>query len=398
MIVHNTDSVFINFTDTIKAKYPEQTLTERDLLRESIILGEEAAAHINTYMKAPQNIEYEKTFWPFCIFSKKRYFGNKYEFDLDKYKQTSMGIVLKRRDNAPVVKSIYGGVIDIILNKRNVEESKKYFKNAVKNLLDGNVDISQLVISKTVKNEYANPTLIAHKVLADRMGIRDPGNKPQSNDRIPYCFIDVSNLKCTICNSKVNAEKCKCVSCMNIYCYTHLNNHKNSCKKICRFCREENDLVKCNTCFGNYCSTCLKKHNLRTDKYKKQHNDKCKKPLSSKLLQGDLIETPQYIKDNNLKIDYNYYLTNQIEKPVFQIFELVMKNPQKIIEDAVREQKNIKNGNTSIKQWFTAMNKTDTPSNNNVKKIETIIIKKDDNKGDNNILDDFEEEFDDKYN
>ena len=25
-------------------------------------------------MKAPQNIEYEKTFWPFCIFSKKRYF------------------------------------------------------------------------------------------------------------------------------------------------------------------------------------------------------------------------------------------------------------------------------------------------------------------------------------
>ena len=64
------------------------------------------------------------------FFSKKRYFGNKCEFDLNKYKQTSMGIVLKRRDNAPIVKTIYGGVIDIILNKRNVEDSKIYFKSS----------------------------------------------------------------------------------------------------------------------------------------------------------------------------------------------------------------------------------------------------------------------------
>ena len=84
-----------------------------------------------------------------------------------------------------------------------------------------------------------------------------------------------------------------------------------------------------------------------------------KKYLPTKLLQGDTIEHPQYITDNKLKIDYNYYLTNQIEKPVFQIFELVMKNPAKIIEDLVREQKNKKSGYASIKQWknCTAMNK-----------------------------------------
>ena len=69
------------------------------------------------------------------------------------------------------------------------------------------MDISQLVISKTVRTDYANPTQIAHKVLADRMGIRDPGNKPQSNDRIPYCFIETSNLKCKICEAKVNPDK-----------------------------------------------------------------------------------------------------------------------------------------------------------------------------------------------
>lgn len=69
----------------------------------------------------------KKHFGLFVFFLKKRYFGNKYEHNPEKYKQTSMGIVLKRRDNAPIVKTIYGGVIDIILNKRNIEDSKNIF-------------------------------------------------------------------------------------------------------------------------------------------------------------------------------------------------------------------------------------------------------------------------------
>ena len=417
LIVHNTDSVFINFSDTIRLRNPGQELTEKDLLKQSIVLGEEAAEHINTYMKAPQNIEYEKTFWPFCIFSKKRYFGNKYEFDLDKYKQTSMGIVLKRRDNAPIVKTIYGGVIDIILNKRNVDESKAYFKKAIENLLEGKIDISQLVVSKTVRTDYSNPTLIAHKVLADRMGDRDPGNKPQSNDRIPYCYIEHENLKCKVCDIKVNPDTCKCVDCMNIYCYTHLGNHRSICIKICRFCRKTNDdlvndyqeehnknaseemkkkitLDRCNTCFGNYCKPCFVKHNIRKDKYKVLHNDKCKKPLSNKLLQGDLIEHPLYITEKKLKINYNYYLTNQIEKPVFQIFDLVMKNPKTIIEDVVRKQKNKKNGNASIKLWFKAMNNNTNLTGQKEKSEFETVVDYNQFDEDENMLEGFEEEDD----
>jgi hypothetical protein len=309
-------------------------------------------------MKAPQNIEYEKTFWPFCIFSKKRYFGNKYEHNTEKYKQTSMGIVLKRRDNAPIVKTIYAGVIDIILNKRNVEDSKKFFYNSIKELIEGKVDLTQLVISKTVKTDYANPNQIAHKVLADRMGERDPGNKPQSNDRIPYCYIDTSNLSCKICNTKTNPAKCKCINCMHIYCATHLHNHRELCIKICRFCKVSNDeaaLTNCGTCNGWYCNKCLEKHKLRTDKYKKTHQDKCKKPLTNKLLQGDTIEHPAYIMEKKLKIDYKYYLEHQIEKPVYQIFELVMDRPASIIEDLVRDMNNKKNGNHTIKDWFKLM-------------------------------------------
>ena len=33
-----------------------------------------------------------------------------------------MGIVLKRRDNAPVVKDCYGGVIDILMKEHDVNK------------------------------------------------------------------------------------------------------------------------------------------------------------------------------------------------------------------------------------------------------------------------------------
>jgi DNA polymerase elongation subunit (family B) len=42
-------------------------------------------------------------------------------------------------------------------------------------------------------------------------------------------------------------------------------------------------------------------------------------------LQGEKIETPTYIVENNLKIDYSFYITNQIMKPVQQVFALVLE-------------------------------------------------------------------------
>ena len=60
-------------------------------------------------------------------------------------------------------------------------------------LINDKFDLQMLVISKTLRSTYKDPESIAHKVLADRMGERDPGNKPQSNDRIPYIYIKLKN-------------------------------------------------------------------------------------------------------------------------------------------------------------------------------------------------------------
>ena len=43
-------------------------------------------------------------------------------------------------------------------------------------------------ITKSLRGYYKNPQQIAHKVLADRMAERDPGNKPKANDRIPCVY------------------------------------------------------------------------------------------------------------------------------------------------------------------------------------------------------------------
>lgn len=55
----------------------------------------------------------------------------------------------------------------------------------ISDLLQNNVDISQLVITKELtKQEYAAKQ--AHVELAKKMTKRDPGNAPKLGDRIPY--------------------------------------------------------------------------------------------------------------------------------------------------------------------------------------------------------------------
>ena len=98
--------------------------------------------------------------------------------------------------------------------------------------------MDKLIITKSLRGGYKNPKQIAHKVLADRIAERDPGNKPAPGDRIPFVYVHTK---------------------------------------------------------------------------------------TKSTLQGDKIETPSFIRENNIKIDYSFYISNQIMKPVSQIFALVLE-------------------------------------------------------------------------
>ena len=234
-IYGDTDSVFYTFN----LQTPDgQPIRGKDALEITIELAQEAGEIAASFLKAPHDFEYEKTFMPFCLLSKKRYVGMLYETDPNKCKRKEMGIVLKRRDNAPIVKDVYGGIIDILMKKQSIPDAVQFLKNCLQNVVDEKYPIEKLIITKSLRSGYKNPKSIAHKVLADRITARDPGNKPGPGDRIPFAYIVVP---------------------------------------------------------------------------------------AKKVLQGDKIETPSFIAENKLKIDYSFYITNQIMKPVQQLFALVLE-------------------------------------------------------------------------
>ena len=54
--------------------------------------------------------------------------------------------------------------------------------------MDEKQPLDMFVITKSL-SDVINPQSIAHKVLADRIAFRDPGNKPKPNDRIPMLIL-----------------------------------------------------------------------------------------------------------------------------------------------------------------------------------------------------------------
>lgn len=185
IVYGDTDSIFINFNP----KGPDgKKLEGREAVIATMELTEEAGKFITGALKAPHDFEYDKTFYPFIIFSKKRYVGNKYEESPDDYKETSMGIVTKRRDNAPLLKMLYQAALHQLLKHKDVSAATRAVKDGVKELVDGKMKLSQLTITKSLKSDYKG-TPPAHKILADRIKIRDPGNAPVSGERLGYVYV-----------------------------------------------------------------------------------------------------------------------------------------------------------------------------------------------------------------
>jgi DNA polymerase elongation subunit (family B) len=175
MIVHNTDSIFI--------KFPTKDL------RESMDLAKKAADVITSRCRKAHKIEYEKTFLPFILFCRKRYMGMMYEDDVKKCKRKSMGIAIKRRDNAPIVKDVFGGALDILMEDRDIRKAQKFVQDMLVQVMQNKMPLEKYIITKQLRDDYKVPGQIAHRVLADRMEERDPGNKPQVGDRLAYLYV-----------------------------------------------------------------------------------------------------------------------------------------------------------------------------------------------------------------
>lgn len=233
----DTDSVF--FTYNLEEADTGKPIRGKKALELTIELAQETARLCSLFLPPPMKLAYEKTLMSFILLSKKRYVGMLYEFNPNKGKLKFMGLPLKRRDSCDYLKDVYGGILTILMKEPdNIKKSIEFLNLSLQNLIDGKVSMDKLALTKSLRSYYKNPEQIAHKVLADRIGEREPGSQPKPGDRIKYVFIESKGEK--------------------------------------------------------------------------------------KLL-GERIETPQFIIDNKLKLDYHYYITNQLMNPLLQLFSLAVE-------------------------------------------------------------------------
>lgn len=212
----DTDSVFLKFKTKTSENYQRErqrihsqtVITERDsqylqkllqdCINESIELGQTAAANATKALfKSPINLEYEKVYAPILLLSKKRYIGKLFSFNAEKYdKIDKKGVVLQRRDNFELLKNVYQEVIDMYMEKgKNAnEEVIDYISNIILSIQNKRIDLNLLVITKSLRKDYKSHNL-PHVALAKKITERDPNNKPKSNDRISYLFIDTQSVK-----------------------------------------------------------------------------------------------------------------------------------------------------------------------------------------------------------
>lgn len=191
IVVHNTDSVFLKLNLVYEdGTYPK---TDKEKVQRCIDIGLWLQHKLKDdgYFKPPHDLEYEKVFYPFMLISKKRYAGIKTEFDVNKNNLATMGLAIKRREYAPILKYIFYGVLMILMYDKSVRKAQEFVDKCCKDLMANKFDLNMFVMSKTLRDYYKDPESVAHKVLADRMAERDPGNKPASNERIPYAYIQV---------------------------------------------------------------------------------------------------------------------------------------------------------------------------------------------------------------
>lgn len=115
-------------------------------------------------------------------------------------KMDTKGLETVRRDNCALVRDLIQKSLDTILIGKDVPGAIKYVKSQISDLLQNKMDISQLVITKSLNKgaEYAlglggkkedYKVKQAHVELASRMRKRDAGSAPQMGDRVPYVII-----------------------------------------------------------------------------------------------------------------------------------------------------------------------------------------------------------------
>jgi DNA polymerase delta subunit 1 len=182
-------------TDSVMVEFDVEGRKGQDAIDYSWKLGEAAATACTKLFKAPNDLELEKVYCPYFLYSKKRYAAKMYEGKTSPdgtvkvtFKKIDVkGLQVVRRDSCPFVRETLKGLLGQILESSDPVPVIETARSAARNLMQGKVPIEKLLMSKQLASEYKVP--MPHVAVRDKIRARAPGSEPQQGDRVPFVIV-----------------------------------------------------------------------------------------------------------------------------------------------------------------------------------------------------------------
>lgn len=324
-------------------------------------------------------LEYEKVYLELFLFSKKRYAGSLYE--TNPYKKSYIdkkGIAMKRRDFCKFVHEVFKNVLECLFNNKEpkiakrITRAKQIFIASCDDLLDNKISLSKLILSKllkgkykirdqTVTNSFNSFNIFKGDIIcwkSQKYGICKGIVKKKTQKNTQSYFKkntnNVSNLSVLITHIAERKLKSSVQKLCNVD-YTDITfkeGYEMTLSKIMDPSTDEKMLEKvtqphvrlarrmCILDPGNAPSSGTRLRFI----FVESNNKKAK--------QYEKTEHVDYVKAKNLKPDPIYYYEHQLKKPLFQLFELFMDNPESLVEESLRRYKNKQNKQREITSFF----------------------------------------------
>ena len=183
IVYGDTDSVFAN----IPASMCDTNCSQEELIAKVDKIGDEMGKFCTQAFLPPNDLEYEKFYYPILLKGKKRYAGHKFEPGLAP-KLDVKGFECVRRDFAPIVSKTQKKILIKLCKENDVQGAIDIARETVVRLLENDVPIEDLTMSKQLTRkpeDYKNPA--PHTELAKRLQREQPAHiAPKTGDRIPY--------------------------------------------------------------------------------------------------------------------------------------------------------------------------------------------------------------------
>ena len=199
-------------TDSVMVEFDVGDRKGIEAVEYSWEIGERAAEECTALFKKPNNLELEKVYWPYFLYSKKRYAAKLWTQGKDGKMNMDYidvkGLQLVRRDNTANVREVCKELLDVVLESSDTEPPKALALQRALELIEGDVPNEKLTLSQGLSDSYKvkgnsvsvnSPGIVdinqAHVQVVRKMRERQPGSEPQSGDRVPYILVKTEDPK-----------------------------------------------------------------------------------------------------------------------------------------------------------------------------------------------------------